>query len=75
MVVGSWATTVKMTGVGLDGKNREMTCIDLRTLTMWLATIDTNRVDAQHGCPRLISSSVFCLWHSTHNHCMLLIVS
>lgn len=43
----SWATTVKMTGVGLDGKNREMTCIDLRTLTMWLATIDENRVSEE----------------------------
>lgn len=43
----SWATTVKMTGVGLDGKTREMTCIDLRTLTMWLATIDENRVSEE----------------------------
>ena len=43
----SWATTVKMTGVGLDGKNREMTCINLRTLTMWLATIDENRVSEE----------------------------
>lgn len=40
----SWATTAMMTVVGADGKAREMTTIDLRTLTMWLATIDENRV-------------------------------
>lgn len=43
----SWATMVKMTTVGADGKNREMTAIDLRTLTMWLATIDENRVSEE----------------------------
>lgn len=43
----SWATTVKMTGVGADGKNRDMTVIDVRTLTMWLATIDENRVSEE----------------------------
>lgn len=43
----SWATTVKMTGVGADGKNRDMTVIDVRTLTMWLATIDENRVNEE----------------------------
>jgi len=40
----SWATGVMMTSVGADGKNREMFMVDRRTLTMWLATIDTNRV-------------------------------
>ena len=40
----SWATTVMTTVVGADGKNRDMTVIDVRTLTMWLATIDENRV-------------------------------
>ncbi|QDH93742.1 anti-repressor Ant [Corynebacterium phage StAB] len=40
----SWATIVKTTTVGADGKNRDMTVIDVRTLTMWLATIDENRV-------------------------------
>lgn len=43
----SWATIVKTTTVGADGKNREMSCIDLRTLTMWLATIDENRVSEE----------------------------
>ncbi|MGV3114092.1 phage antirepressor N-terminal domain-containing protein [Corynebacterium freneyi] len=40
----SWATIVKTTTVGADGKKRDMTVIDVRTLTMWLATIDENRV-------------------------------
>lgn len=40
----SWATIVKTPTVGADGKNRDMTVIDVRTLTMWLATIDENRV-------------------------------
>lgn len=41
----SWATLVKMTMVGADGKNREMTCVPVRTLTMWLATINENKVN------------------------------
>lgn len=46
----SWATTVIMTGVAEDGKVRDLLMIDRRTFTMWLATIDTNRVgpDARH---------------------------
>ncbi|AXQ63910.1 antirepressor [Gordonia phage Horus] len=40
----SWATTVLITAVAEDGRPREMTMIDRRTFTMWLATIDTNRV-------------------------------
>lgn len=43
----SWATIVKTTTVGADGKNRDMTVIDIRTLTMWLATIDENRVNEE----------------------------
>lgn len=39
-----WATTVIMAGVAADGKMHEMTFIDRRTFTMWLATIDTGRV-------------------------------
>lgn len=42
----SWATMVKMTTVAEDGKRREMTAGDRRTLTMWLATLDENRVRA-----------------------------
>lgn len=41
----SWATTVISTVVAADGKAREMVMIDRRTMTMWLATIDENRVD------------------------------
>lgn len=40
----SWATVAMITTVGADGKKREMFMVDRRTLTMWLATIDTNRV-------------------------------
>lgn len=43
----SWATVSMINTVGADGKNREMSCIDLRTLTMWLATIDENRVNEE----------------------------
>lgn len=43
----SWATMVKMTTVGADGRNREMTAINLKTLRMWLATIDENRVNKE----------------------------
>lgn len=41
----SWATTVMMTVVGSNGSQREMTAINLKTLTMWLATIDEDRVN------------------------------
>ncbi|OFU55773.1 phage antirepressor N-terminal domain-containing protein [Corynebacterium sp. HMSC11E11] len=41
----SWASMVKMTmQVPGDVQFREHTLIDVRTLTMWLATIDENRV-------------------------------
>lgn len=43
----SWATVTNIVTVGADGKTREMTCIDLRTLTMWLATIDEKRVSKE----------------------------
>lgn len=41
----SWATVVVRTTVAADGKTREKTFIDRRTFTMWLATIDTGRLD------------------------------
>lgn len=44
----SWATTCMMQAVAADGKTREMTFIDRRTFTMWLATIDTSRVKNEH---------------------------
>lgn len=40
----SWSTVQILTTVGADGKNREMAMVDRRTLTMWLATINENRV-------------------------------
>ena len=40
----NWATVENISTVGADGKNRDMAMVDRRTLTMWLATIDTNRV-------------------------------
>jgi hypothetical protein len=43
-----WATVVIMTTVAADSKMREMTFIDRRTFTMWLATIDTGRLKNEH---------------------------
>lgn len=43
----SWATVALVPIVAADGKSYETTCIDLRTLTMWLATIDENRVSEE----------------------------
>ena len=40
----AWATVALMPTVGADLRQREMAMIDRRTFTMWLATIDTNRV-------------------------------
>lgn len=40
----SWATTELVSVVAADGKSRDMVMIDRRTMTMWLATIDENRV-------------------------------
>lgn len=44
----SWAVEVIMTSTGADGKAYEMTFIDRRTFTMWLATIDTGRLKNEH---------------------------
>jgi hypothetical protein len=43
----SWATSVMSTEVAPDGRSREMLMIDRRTMTMWLATIDENRVNEE----------------------------
>lgn len=40
----SWATVENISTVGADGKTRDMTGIDRRTLGMWLATLDEKRV-------------------------------
>jgi hypothetical protein len=46
----SWAVSVMSTATAADGKTYEMFMIDRRTMTMWLATIDENRV-AEHARP------------------------
>lgn len=40
----TWATTVMKSAVAEDGKVRQMAMIDRRTMTMWLATIETSRI-------------------------------
>lgn len=40
-----WAVVALRSTTGADGKTYEMAMIDRRTFTMWLATIDTNRVN------------------------------
>lgn len=44
-----WATMCVMHTVAADGKNRDMTAISCKTLTMWLATIDTNRLSDEQA--------------------------
>lgn len=39
-----WANVRMIRTVGADGKQRDMVAISRKTLTMWLATIDTNRL-------------------------------
>lgn len=39
-----WAVVEMISTTGSDGKQYRMNMVDRRTLTMWLATIDTNRV-------------------------------
>lgn len=40
----SWATTALSPVVAADGRTRDMVMIDRRTMTMWLATLNENRV-------------------------------
>lgn len=49
-----WATVVIMTTVAADGKTREMTFIDRRAFTMWLAAIDTGRLDLSLAGPAAV---------------------
>lgn len=44
-----WATMCVMHTVAADRKNRDMTAISRKTLTMWLATIDTNRLSDEQA--------------------------
>lgn len=44
-----WATMCVMHTVAADGKHRDMTAVSRKTLTMWLATIDTNRLSDEQA--------------------------
>lgn len=44
-----WATVRVIRTVGADGKQRDMLAVSRKTLTMWLATIDTNRLKNEHA--------------------------
>lgn len=44
-----WATVRMIRTVGADGKRRDMVAISRKTLTMWLATIDTNRLSNEQA--------------------------
>jgi hypothetical protein len=48
----AWATTALKTVVAEDGKTREMFCVALDSLPMWLATIEPSRV-AERVRPKL----------------------
>ena len=39
-----WATVGELHTVGADGKTRDMTSVNRKTLTMWLATMDASRL-------------------------------
>lgn len=59
LIARSWATVVLRTMVAEDGKRRRMACVDLRTLSMWLATVNENRVSAATR-PKLIAYQAEC---------------
>lgn len=50
----SWAVAVMSTATGADGKSYQMTMIDRRTMTMWLATIDESRV-SEDARPKVVA--------------------
>lgn len=50
----SWATVVQRSTVANDGRNRDMVFVDSKTIPMWLATIDENRV-SEEAKPKLIA--------------------
>jgi hypothetical protein len=54
-----WATTVIMTVVAADGKNREAFCLHLDVVPMWLATIDVSRV-RESVRPKLLAYQKEC---------------
>lgn len=50
----SWATVCTRGTVAADGRTRDMVMVDSKTIPMWLATIDENRV-AEEAKPKLIA--------------------
>lgn len=50
----SWATVGQKPMVAADGRVREMALVDSKTIPMWLATIDENRVSVE-ARPKLIA--------------------
>ena len=50
-----WATTTMMVVVASDEKQRDMLAVDRRTLTMWLATIETSRIKNDQARDLLIA--------------------
>lgn len=56
----AWATVVMMTTVGADGKNRNMFGVNRKTLTMWLATIDSNRIKCPNVRDNIITYQKEC---------------
>lgn len=54
-----WATTTLMVAVAEDGKNRELFCVSLDSLPMWLATIEASRVNPESR-PKLIAYQREC---------------
>lgn len=63
-----WATTTLMVAVAEDGKNRELFCLHLDSLPMWLATIEAKRakpdarpklIEYQRECARVLRDHFF----------------
>lgn len=64
----AWATTVMMTAVAEDGKNRDVFALDIECVPMWLATIEPKRVSEacreklvsyQRECARVLRDHFF----------------
>lgn len=54
-----WATVRIFRMDAADGKNREVTCIDLRTIPMWLATLTSGKVKAALR-PKIVKYQIEC---------------
>jgi hypothetical protein len=50
-----WSTMGVIPTVAADGKQRDMSAIDRKTFTMWLATIDTNRLKNEIARDNLVA--------------------